>query len=60
MYDVCVCACVRACAQDMRISRGDAGSVFVLVKDAGTKLVDLVDITAPTPLALPAGGQSSA
>ena len=45
--------------QDMRISRGDAGSIFVLVKDAATQMVDALDFSSLPP-ALPAAGQSAA
>lgn len=46
--------------ESMRISRGDGGSLFVLVKDAGTVMVDALDLRATALPALPAAGQSSA
>ena len=47
----------KLCAQDLRISRGDGGSVFVMTKDVAAAFTQA---TAEPQLMLPAAGQSAA
>ncbi|KAK9796640.1 hypothetical protein WJX73_006945 [Symbiochloris irregularis] len=39
--------------EDLRISRGDGGSIFVLGKDAATDMVDTLDLNAPLDSVIP-------